>query len=44
VGRLAHYKYYNMDAAMEAALNMTDAFLTRMAESIAPTRQAESAL
>jgi UDP-galactopyranose mutase len=29
VGRLAHYKYYNMDAAIEAALNITDAFLTR---------------
>jgi UDP-galactopyranose mutase len=33
VGRLAHYKYYNMDAAIEAALNITDAFLTRQTES-----------
>ena len=31
VGRLAHYKYYNMDAAIEAALNVTDEFLAKHA-------------
>ena len=36
VGRLAHYKYYNMDAAIEAALNSTDAFLATHATPTTP--------
>jgi len=44
VGRLAHYKYYNMDAAIEAALNITDAFLATTPPTGSATQPTESAL
>jgi UDP-galactopyranose mutase len=36
VGRLANYKYYNMDAAILAALEAVDKFLSRIFETCSP--------
>lgn len=33
VGRLANYKYYNMDAAILSALELSDKFITKLSES-----------